>query len=76
MNKNNGVDINAVNMLIKACNKIIQNIHIFVLILTIYIAILILNKLEIIYFISTIFDILAPLFIGVLVAWLIRPIIN
>lgn len=76
MNKNNVIDINSLNKLINVCNKIVKKIYILVLFLSLYIAILILKRLEIIYFISTIFDILAPLLIGMVVAWLIRPIIN
>lgn len=76
MNKNSMVDINSLNKLIKLCNKIMKNIYLLILVITIYMTILILKRLEIVYFISTLFDILSPLFIGVLVAWLIRPIIN
>lgn len=76
MNKSNTVDINSVNKLIKILNKIMKNIHVLILFLTIYITILILKKLQILYYLTIVFDIFAPLFMGILIAWLIRPIIN
>lgn len=76
MNKNINIDNKILNELIKVCNKVFKNINILVLIFTIYISILIIKNLNIMYFVITFFKILSPLFIGILIAWLLRPIVN
>lgn len=76
MDKNVNIDNKKLNQLIKVSNKVFKNLHILVLIITIYVSILILMKLNIIHFIFTLLGVLAPLFIGILIAWLLRPIVN
>lgn len=70
------IDNKKLNQLIKLSNKVLKNIHILVLILTIYLIIMLLKKLDIIHFIITLFKVLTPLFIGIIIAWLLRPIVN
>lgn len=62
--------------LIKISNKILKNVHILIFIIIIYVSVLILGKLNLITFFITFFKILSPLFIGVIIAWLLRPLIN
>ena len=62
--------------LIKISNKILKNVHILIFIIIIYVSVLILGKLNLINFFITFFKILSPLFIGVIIAWLLRPVIN
>ncbi len=60
----------------KLTNKVLRNIYILVIILIIYFSIMILNKLNILNFIITLLSILSPLFIGIVVSWLLRPIVD
>ena len=76
MEKNVSVDNKKLNQLIKVSNKVLKNLHILVLVLTIYVSIKILNNLNIIHFLITLLKVLSPLFIGILIAWLLRPIVN
>lgn len=76
MEKNVNIDNKRLNQLIKVSNKVFKNLHILVLVLTIYVSIKILNNLNIIHFFITLLKVLSPLFIGILIAWLLRPIVN
>lgn len=76
MDKNTNIDNKRLNQLIKISNKVLRNLHILVLVLITYVSIKILKNLNIIYFIITLLKVLAPLFIGILIAWLLRPIVN
>lgn len=76
MEKNVNIDNKRLNQLINVSNKVFKNLHILVIVLTIYISIMILKKLNIIYFIITLLKVLTPLFIGILIAWLLRPVVN
>lgn len=74
MEKN--IDSKIVNQLIKVSNKVLKNVHILVFIIIIYISLLLLNKLNLMNFFITFLKILSPLFIGIVIAWLLRPIVN
>jgi len=74
MEKN--IDNKGINHLIKTCNNILKNFHILVFILIIYFSILILSKLNLMNFFITFLNILSPLFIGIVIAWLLRPVVN
>lgn len=76
MEKNVNIDNKRLNQLIKVSNKVFKNLHILVLVLTVYVSIKILNNLNIIHFFITLLKVLSPLFIGILIAWLLRPIVN
>ena len=56
--------------------KILNYINILVIVLIVYISILIISKLCVMKFLYTIFKIISPLFIGIVVAWLLKPIID
>lgn len=60
----------------KLINKVLRNTHILVIVLIIYFSIMILNKLNILKFIVTLLSILCPLFIGMVISWLLMPIID
>ena len=68
VNTNNG-DI----MDLKTNDKVLKSL---MLILIIYISILIINKLNILTYICILLKLLTPLFIGIIIDWLFRPIIN
>ncbi len=60
----------------KLISKILKNTHILILVLIIYFSIMVLNKLNILEFILTLLSVLSPLFIGIVVSWLLRPIVD
>ncbi|MBQ1813070.1 MAG: AI-2E family transporter [Bacilli bacterium] len=60
----------------KLISKILKNTHILILVLIIYFSIMVLNKLNILEFILTLLSVLSPLFIGIVVSWLLRPIVE
>jgi predicted PurR-regulated permease PerM len=70
------IDIKKLNQVLRICSKILKKAYIFIFIISIYIGILILNKLNIMLFIVTVLKILSPLFIGIVIAWLLNPIIK
>ena len=76
MEKNVNIDNKRLNQLIKVSNKVLKNLHILVLALTIYVSIKVLKNLNIVHFFITLLKVLSPLFIGILIAWLLRPVVN
>lgn len=76
MDKNVEIDKKIINQTLRILKKILKKIYIFVFIISIYISILILNKLNIMRFIISVLEIISPLFIGIVVAWLLRPIVK
>ena len=62
--------------ILKNLNKIINCVYILLFVLIIYIFILISKNLNILNLFISIFKIFSPLFIGMLIAWLLRPIVN
>ncbi len=57
-------------------NRVLKNTHILTLILIIYFSIMLLNKLNVLSYIITLLSILSPLFIGIIISWLLGPIID
>jgi len=56
--------------------KILKLLYVFLIIIGTYILLKIANEIKLFQVISTILKILAPLFIGVVVAWLLNPVIK
>ena len=65
-----------VNNLLTQGNRLLNLLYILLIIVTIYIITLIGDKLQIMPFISTLFKILTPLFIGLVFAWLFNPLVT
>lgn len=65
-----------VNNLLTQGNRLLNLLYILLIIVTIYIITLIGDKLQILPFISTLFKILTPLFIGLVFAWLFNPLVT
>lgn len=76
MDKYTDIDNKKLNQVIRISSKVLKKIYIFIFIISIYLVLLILNKLNIILIISNVINILSPLFIGIVFAWLLRPIIK
>ena len=65
-----------VNNLLTQGNRLLNLLYILLIIVTIYIITLIGDKLQIMPFISKLFQILTPLFIGLVFAWLFNPLVT
>ena len=60
----------------KKLNNLIKNLNIFVIFLIMFLGVLIVEKLCLVKYIIIILKLLIPLFIGIFIAWLLKPIIN
>lgn len=76
MDKNIELDKKIINQVLRILKKILKKTYIFIFIISIYVSILILNKLNIMLFIINVLKILSPLFIGIVFAWLLRPLVR
>lgn len=65
-----------INNLLTQSNRLLNLLYVLLIIVTIYIITLIGDKLQIMPFISTLFKILTPLFIGIVFAWLFNPLVT
>lgn len=70
------IDNKSINKLINISNRLFKNIVVLVFLISIYIILLMINRLEILVVIKTIISLLSPLFIGIAISWLLRPIVN
>lgn len=73
--KNNNKD-NNLNKLISRSNKILDLLYLLFLTGFIFITVMIFKELKIFFFIKSIFNVLAPLFIGFIIAWLFNPLVK
>jgi predicted PurR-regulated permease PerM len=74
--KTNEINKNALNELIVLSKNSIKILYILLIILGIYAAIRLTKEIKIIEFIITIIKIVAPLFIGFVIAWLFDPLVK
>lgn len=65
-----------VNNLLTQGNRLLSLLYILLIIITVYVITLIGDKLQIMPFILTLLNILSPLFIGIVFAWLFNPIVT
>lgn len=73
---NEAIDTKKVNELVSFSKKFVQIAYILLIILGFYAITILLKEWRIIPFITTILNILAPLFIGLLIAWLFDPAVR
>lgn len=76
MDKNIEVDNKKLNQILRLTSKILKRLYIFLVLIIVYVLILILRKLNIMLFLSIVLNILSPLFIGIVIAWLLRPMVK
>lgn len=76
MDKKEEIDSKKLNQILRISSKILKKLYVFIFIISIYVSILIFTKLNIMLIILTILKILSPLFIGIVIAWLLSPIIR
>jgi predicted PurR-regulated permease PerM len=69
-------DINRLNEILRLGSKILKIIYAFIIILVIYALTLVLKEWGILKFILTLLKILSPFFIGLVVAWLLEPVVR
>lgn len=72
----NEVDIPKLNDVISLSKRILKIAYIFLIIVGIYAVIMVSKELNVIPFIKTILKIVAPLFVGIVIAWLFDPIVR
>lgn len=70
------LNVTKLNELIKLAHNILQILMVFLIILGIYAVIIILKEVKILPFILSVLKIIAPLFIGLVIAWLFDPIVT
>lgn len=74
MNKN--IDKNNLNDVISISKKILKILYVFLIVVGIYLLLKIVKELGIFSIILSLLKILTPLFIGIIVAWLLNPFIT
>lgn len=74
MNKN--IDKNNLNDVISISKKILKIFYILLIVIGAYVLLRIVKELGLLSFLVTIIKILSPLFIGIVVAWLLKPFVN
>lgn len=74
--RNKDVDVNGVNEIINLSKKIMNLFYIVMIISIVFLVSVLLKQWGIIGFILTLFKIIAPLFIGFVIAWLFNPIVK
>ena len=72
----NKLDSGNLNEVINISKKILKVVYVLLIVASVYIFLRIIKELHIIHFVRSIIGILTPLFIGIIVAWLINPFIK
>lgn len=75
-NMNKNIDKNNLNELINLSKKILKVFYILLIVIGTYVLLKIIKELGILEIILNIFKILSPLFIGIVVAWLLNPFVK
>ena len=76
-NKNNKeINIGSLNNVIEISEKILNIAFIFILVVGTYALTILFKEWNVFGFIFSVLKVLSPLFIGILIAWLLRPIVN
>ena len=70
------IDKKKVNDVLTLSKKILNVLYIFIIIIGIYALIKLTKETKIFYFIKSILKIVAPLFIGIIVAWMFDPLVK
>ena len=76
MNNKNEVNYKKLNEVISLSSKLLKIFYVVIIVITIYSATLILKEWSVFSIIGKILRVLAPLFIGMVFAWLMRPLVN
>lgn len=74
MDKN--INKNNLNDVIGISKKILKLLYVFLIIIGAYVSIIVIKELGILKFLVSILKILSPLFIGIVIAWLLNPFVK
>lgn len=72
----NKLDKNNLNEIMESSKKILKLFYVLMIVLAIYVLLIIVKELEIMNFILTILGLISPLFIGIVIAWLLNPLVK
>ncbi|MDD3392924.1 MAG: AI-2E family transporter [Bacilli bacterium] len=72
----NEVDVNKVNDVLSLLKKILKIAYILIIIIGIYAITMLVKEWNILIFLKKLFKIVSPLFIGIVVAWLLDPFVK
>ena len=73
---NENIDKNKVNEVLNISNKILKVLYIFIIIIGVYLLLMILKETKLINTITSILKVSIPLFIGIVIAWLLNPFVS
>lgn len=73
---NKEVNYKKLNEVISLSGKLLKIVYVMILVAAIYIFTILVKEWNILNTLGTIFSVLVPLFIGVIFAWLLRPLVN
>lgn len=76
MKKTKDVDTNSVNEIISISKKILKLVYVVLILLLIIAGIYICREMKVVSLLLSILDILMPLFIGFIIAWIFSPLVN
>lgn len=65
-----------INELVRLSNIVLRILIIFLIVIGVYVGIIILKEIKILSFIFNILKIISPLFVGLVIAWLLDPIVT
>ncbi|MGE5456237.1 MAG: AI-2E family transporter [Ignavibacteriales bacterium] len=74
--KNSNLDVTKLNDILGLSKRILKIVYILFFILSIYVILMLAKELHFLEFILTILQIVSPLFIGLIIAWLFDPIVK
>lgn len=69
-------DIRKLNEVLRLSGKILKIVYILIIIVALYAATLVIKEWEIFGFLVVLLKVLAPFFIGIVIAWLLEPVIK
>lgn len=70
------LDYRKLNDILNTGNGILKILLVTIIIVSIYVVLMVLKELKIVNILLSILSILSPLFIGIVIAWLLNPLIN
>lgn len=76
MDDKNRINYKKVNEVVSLSSKILKIFFILILILGIYVGTMLIKEWKILEYVKIIIDLLTPLFIGLIIAWLFKPLVN
>ena len=73
---NKDVNYNNLNEVISLSKKLLKIVYIMIIVVAIYVSTILIKEWGILNTVKTIFGLLTPLFIGLIFAWLFKPVVN